>query len=302
MQIDIMTLFPEMVRAVMQESIIGRAQQKGLVRITAVNIRDYALNKHRKTDDAPYGGGCGQILSAEPLYLCHQALCAQSAALSELPTLSEPCALPEPPALSQPSPLPEPSALSEPSELPALSESPAFPAHTSPTISIAHTVLLSAQGQPFTQDKARTLLKYSHLILVCGHYEGVDQRFIDACVDEEISIGDFVLTGGELPAMVVADAICRMIPGVLREESSFVEESHWDGLLEYPQYTRPEHWRGRDVPEVLLSGHHAHIAQWRREESLRRTKEARPDLYQRFIPRDKQDHAIIQRLAEESGF
>lgn len=284
MQIDIMTLFPEMVRAVMQESIIGRAQQKGLVRITAVNIRDYALNKHRKTDDAPYGGGCGQILSAEPLYLCHQALCAQSAALSELPALSEP------------------SELSKPSELPALSESPAFPAHMSPTPPIAHTVLLSAQGQPFTQDKARTLLKYSHLILVCGHYEGVDQRFIDACVDEEISIGDFVLTGGELPAMVVADAICRMIPGVLREESSFVEESHWDGLLEYPQYTRPEHWRGRDVPEVLLSGHHAHIAQWRREESLRRTKEARPDLYQRFIPRDKQDHAIIQRLAEESGF
>jgi len=279
MQIDIMTLFPEMVRTVMQESIIGRAQQKGLVRITAVNIRDYAFNKHRKTDDAPYGGGCGQILSAEPLYLCHQALCGSGpfddSAGSSGPFDSADTS----------------DSTVTATTVTAAAVSPAFP---------AYTVLLSAQGQPFTQAKARELLKQSHLILVCGHYEGVDQRFIDACVDEEISIGDFVLTGGELPAMVVADAICRMIPGVLREESSFVEESHWDGLLEYPQYTRPEHWRGRDVPEVLLSGHHARITQWRRECSLRRTKEARPDLYQRFVPRDKQDSAIMQRLAQES--
>ena len=195
MKIDIMTLFPEMVNAVMGESMIGRAQEKGLVEIRAVNIRDYATDKHHKADDAPYGGGRGQVMLAEPLYLCHQALCAGER---------------------------------------------------------VHTVFLSAQGRPFDQDKARELLAREHIILVCGHYEGVDQRFIDACVDEEISIGDFVLTGGELPAMAVADAVCRMVPGVLPDEEAFTAESHWDGLLEHPQYTRPENWRGRPVPEVLL--------------------------------------------------
>ena len=224
MKIDIMTLFPEMVNAVMGESMIGRAQEKGLVEIRAVNIRDYATDKHHKADDAPYGGGRGQVM-------------------------------------------------------------------------------LSAQGRPFDQDKARELLAREHIILVCGHYEGVDQRFIDACVDEEISIGDFVLTGGELPAMAVADAVCRMVPGVLPDEEAFTAESHWDGLLEHPQYTRPENWRGRPVPEVLLSGHHANIALWRREMSLRRTRADRPDLFARFAPRDKQDRHLLARLEqpEENG-
>ena len=158
MKIDIMTLFPEMINAVMRESIIGRAQDKGVVEVKATNIRDYALDKHHKADDAPYGGGRGQVMLAEPLYLCHQALSAGE--------------------------------------------------HV-------HTVFLSAQGQPFNQQKARELLAKEHFILVCGHYEGIDQRFIDECVDEEISIGDFVLTGGEIPAMAVADAVCRMVPGVL---------------------------------------------------------------------------------------
>ena len=246
MKIDIMTLFPEMVNAVMGESMIGRAQEKGLVEIRAVNIRDYATDKHHKADDAPYGGGRGQVMLAEPLYLCHQALCAGER---------------------------------------------------------VHTVFLSAQGRPFDQDKARELLAREHIILVCGHYEGVDQRFIDACVDEEISIGDYVLTGGELPAMAVADAVCRMVPGVLPDEEAFTAESHWDGLLEHPQYTRPENWRGRPVPEVLLSGHHANIALWRREMSLRRTRADRPDLFARFAPRDKQDRHLLARLEqpEENG-
>jgi tRNA (guanine37-N1)-methyltransferase len=140
------------------------------------------------------------------------------------------------------------------------------------------TVYLSPQGRVFTQTEARRLLECGRLILVCGHYEGVDERFIEACVDVEISIGDYVLTGGELAACVVADAVCRMVPGVLRDESGFTGESHWDGLLEYPHYSRPEIWRGRAVPEVLLSGHHANIEAWRREQSLERTRRKRPDL------------------------
>ena len=244
MKIDIMTLFPGMIDAVMRESIIGRAQDKGLVTVKATNIRDYALDKHHKADDAPYGGGRGQVMLAEPLYLCHQALCGGE--------------------------------------------------HV-------HTVFLSAQGRPFDQDKARELLAKEHFILVCGHYEGVDQRFIDECVDEEISIGDFVLTGGEIPAMAVADAVCRMVPGVLPDEEAFTAESHWEGLLEHPQYTRPENWRGRAVPEVLLSGHHANIEAWRREMSLRRTRAGRPDLFSRFEPKDKQDRKILERMRQEDG-
>ena len=232
----------EMINAVMRESIIGRAQDKGIVEVKATNIRDYALDKHHKADDAPYGGGRGQVMLAEPLYLCHEALSGGE--------------------------------------------------HV-------HTVFLSAQGAPFNQEKARELLAKEHFILVCGHYEGIDQRFIDECVDEEISIGDFVLTGGEIPAMAVADAVCRMVPGVLPDEEAFTAESHWDGLLEHPQYTRPENWRGREVPEVLLSGHHANIEAWRREMSLRRTKKDRPDLFAKFEPQDKRDRKILEKIRQD---
>ena len=221
MRIDIMTLFPDLIDGVMRESVIGRAQAKGLIEIRATNIRDYALDKHHKADDAPYGGGRGMVMLPEPLFLCHEALTAGE--------------------------------------------------HI-------HTVMMSAQGAPFNQEKARELLARGRFIIVCGHYEGIDQRFIDACVDEEISIGDFVLTGGEIPAMAVADAVCRMVPGVLPDETAFQEESHWNGLLEYPQYTHPAEWRGRTVPEVLLSGHHANIARWRRKMSIKRTMRSRPDL------------------------
>ncbi len=242
MKIDIMTLFPDLITGVMQQSIIGRAQAKGHIEITAVNIRDYALDKHHKADDAPYGGGRGMVMLPEPLYLCHEALTQGN--------------------------------------------------HV-------HTVMMSAQGAPFDQEKARELLAREHFIIVCGHYEGIDQRFIDTCVDEEISIGDFVLTGGEIPAMAVADAVCRMVPGVLPDETAFQEESHWNGLLEYPQYTHPAVWRGQAVPEVLLSGHHANIARWRRKMSIRRTMHDRPDLYAQFTPADKQDKKILAELAAE---
>ena len=242
MRIDIMTLFPGLIDGVMRESIIGRAQAKGLVEIRAVNIRDYALDKHHKADDAPYGGGRGMVMLPEPLYLCHQALTGG--------------------------------------------------AHV-------HTVMMSAQGAPFCQAKARELLARERFILVCGHYEGIDQRFIDTCVDEEISIGDFVLTGGEIPAMAVADAVCRMVPGVLPDAAAFQEESHWNGLLEYPQYTHPADWRGRAVPEVLLSGHHANIARWRRKMSLARTRRDGPDLFPAWQPQDKQDRKILQEILDE---
>ena len=159
-----------------------------------------------------------------------------------------------------------------------------------------HVVFLTAAGRPYNEEKARELASYDAVTLVCGHYEGIDQRFIDECVDEEISIGDFVLTGGEIPAMAVADAVCRMVPGVLPDEEAFTAESHWDGLLEHPQYTRPENWRGREVPEVLLSGHHANIEAWRREMSLRRTKKDRPDLFAQFQPQDKRDKKILDKM------
>lgn len=243
MRIDIMTLFPSLIEGVMQESIIGRAQAKGLIEIRATNIRDYALDKHHKADDAPYGGGRGMVMLPEPLYLCHEALTGGE--------------------------------------------------HV-------HTVMMSAQGAPFNQTKARELLARERFIIVCGHYEGIDQRFIDTCVDEEISIGDFVLTGGEIPAMAVADAVCRMVPGVLPDETAFQEESHWNGLLEYPQYTHPAEWRGLEVPPVLLSGHHANIARWRHKMSLKRTRRDRPDLFAQWAPQDKQDKKILAEiLAEE---
>ena len=248
MKIDIMTLFPEMINAVMRESIIGRAQDKGVVEVKATNIRDYALDKHHKADDAPYGGGRGQVMLAEPLYLCHQALSAGE--------------------------------------------------HV-------HTVFLSAQGQPFNQQKARELLAKEHFILVCGHYEGIDQRFLDECVDEEISMGDFVLTGGEIPAMAIVDAVSRLIPRVLGDDICFTDESHWNGLLEYPQYSRPDEWHGLSVPEVLRSGDHAKVARWQKKQAILRTLHRRPDLFYklRFPYKTRAERKFIAELeAEDDAF
>ncbi|WP_418667342.1 tRNA (guanosine(37)-N1)-methyltransferase TrmD [Allofournierella sp.] len=229
MRIDVATLFPEMCQRVLDESILGRAARKGLIETHCHQIRDYTLNRQRQVDDYPYGGGCGMVMYAQPIYDCCVDVLRQ--------------------AQEQGRPRPR-------------------------------IVFLTAAGKPYTEQEAKRLAGYDGLLLVCGHYEGMDERVIEEIADEEISIGDYVLTGGELAALVVADSVLRLQPGVLAEPQGYQEESHWNGLLEYPQYTRPEEWRGRRVPEVLLSGHHGRIDKWRAEQSLERTRQRRPDLYE----------------------
>lgn len=165
----------------------------------------------------------------------------------------------------------------------------------------SRVIYMSPQGQPYTQETAKRLKRdYDHLVLVCGHYEGVDERFIEQCVDEEISLGDFVLTGGEIAAMAVADSVCRLVPGVLADEQCYTGESHWDGLLEYPQYTRPEVWEGRAVPEVLINGDHARVEKWRRKKQLERTRDKRPDMFAKLDLQDKQDMELLKELARDA--
>lgn len=243
MRIDILTLFPDTMRTMTDESILGRAQDRGYIVIKSHNIRDYTKNKQMQVDDYPYGGGTGMIMQADPIYNCWSAV--REMAAGEM-----------------------------------------------------HTVYMTPQGRPFDQSTARRLSGYSRLCIVCGHYEGIDERFIDECVDEEISLGDFVLTGGEIPALAVCDAVARLIPGVLASEESFTGESHWDGVLEYPQYSRPEEWHGRKVPEVLLSGHHKNIAEWRRGQALLRTKHKRPDMFER-LTLDKKDMKALEKAENE---
>ncbi|MEG0824780.1 MAG: tRNA (guanosine(37)-N1)-methyltransferase TrmD [Oscillospiraceae bacterium] len=244
-QIDIMTLFSDTVGDVLSESILGRAQERDLLRITAHQIRDYTLNKQKQVDDYPYGGGRGAVMQADPLYQCWKHICDEA-------------------------------------------DGP------------VHTIYMSPCGITFNQTEAKRLKNdYNHLILVCGHYEGIDQRFIDECVDEELSIGDFVLTGGEIPAMAVADAVSRMVPGVLPDEECFTEESHYNGLLEYPQYSRPEIWHERAVPPILLTGHHANVTKWRRKQALLRTRNRRPDMYEKLDLSSKSDQKLLAELAQE---
>lgn len=244
MRIDILTLFPDSVEDVLADSILGRAQERGFIRIQAHQIRDYTASKQCQVDDYPYGGGRGAIMQADPLYRCWEAVCDQAGGP-------------------------------------------------------VHTVFLSPCGHTFKQADAIRLSKLDNLILVCGHYEGIDQRFIDECVDEEISLGDFVLTGGEIAAMAVTDAVCRMVPGVLADPECFEDESHYSGMLEYPQYSRPAVWHGREVPPILLSGDHAKVALWRRKEALKRTKERRPDMYEKLDLSGKQDRKLLAQMEAE---
>jgi len=223
MRIDILTLFPEMCESVLGESIIGRARKDGLVEINCRQIRDYSTDKHKRVDDAPYGGGMGMIMQVQPVYDCYMSLCRE------------------------------------------LGKKP-------------HLVFMSPQGKTLTQQRVRELAEMENLVILCGHYEGIDERVIEEIVDEEISVGDYVLTGGELPALILADSVSRMLPGVLADTVSFTDESHYSSLLEYPQYTRPYEWHGRAVPDILLSGHHANIEKYRREQSLERTYRRRPDM------------------------
>ena len=222
MKITILTLFPEMF-APMHQSIIGRAVESGKLEIKAVNIRDYAENKHSKCDDYPFGGGAGMVMMPQPIGSCIEAVDPEHRALR---------------------------------------------------------LYVSPKGITLTQEKVQSLASQEELVILCGHYEGVDQRAIDMYIDEEISIGDYVLTGGELPAMVICDCVARYVDGVI-SGGSLVDESFSDGLLEYPQYTRPAVYRGVSVPEVLLSGNHAEIDRWRREQSEKITRERRPDLLKR---------------------
>ncbi len=228
MRFDILTLFPAMFAGPFSESILKRAQQAGHIAIHLHNIRDWAIDRHRTTDDTPHGGGAGMVMKAEPL-----AAAIRAVARSQDANLTHADAPP--------------------------------------------VILLSPDGQPFTQAIAAELAQQPHLVLVCGHYEGVDERVRTSLITREISIGDYVLTGGELAAMVLVDAIARLVPGVLDSES-IREESFDDGLLEYPHYTRPAIWEDQPVPPVLLSGHHGEVAKWRRQQQLLRTLQRRPDL------------------------
>src|SRR5215216_6616646 len=235
MRFDILTLFPDMFTGPLTESIIKRAVQAGKIQIALHDIRAYATDKHHTTDDAPYGGGAGMVMKAEPLAAAVRAVLQDkqtSRQADEQTTSSSPRTL---------------------------------------------VILMSPAGERFTQHVAEELAGYERLVLVCGHYEGVDERVREALIDRELSIGDYVLTGGELAAMVVLDAVARLVPGVIDAES-ITEESYGDGLLEYPHYTRPANWEDRAVPPILLSGHHAQVAHWRRQQRLRRTLERRPDL------------------------
>jgi tRNA (guanine37-N1)-methyltransferase len=219
-QIDILTLFPAIAAAPLAESMMKRAQERGLATIRAHNLRDWAADKHRTTDDMPYGGGQGMVLKCEPIFAAVEALRRHE----------------------------------------------------------SRVLYMSPAGRRFDQRAALAFSRMPHLILLCGHYEGVDQRALDALVDEEISIGDYVLTNGALAAAVFTDAVVRLIPGVLGDEQSAADDTFATGLLEFPHYTRPVEFRGRRVPEVLLSGHHGEIARWRREQALEKTRRLRPDL------------------------
>ena len=259
MNFHILTLFPEMIEQGLNTSITGRAISNGLLSIEAINIRDYAFNKHQSVDDYPYGGGAGMLMQAEPVYLAYEAVRKKIAERKPAEAETE-----------------------EPAEAEQLEEKPVTGSEEEPVKDKKLSVVyLSPQGDVFSQGMAEELAKEEDLVLLCGHYEGIDERVLEEIVTDYVSIGDYVLTGGELPAMVMVDAISRLVPGVLHNNVSAEFESFQDNLLEYPQYSRPEEWHGKKVPPVLMSGHHANIEKWRREQSILRTYERRPDLLEK---------------------
>lgn len=244
MNIDIVTIFPEMIRSAVGYSIVSRAQTEDLVHIRAVDLRDFTADKRRTVDDTPYGGGAGMVMKPEPVFDAVESLGADD----------------------------------------------------------ARVVLMTPQGRPFSQEIAREFARARHLVLVCGHYEGFDERIREHLATDEVSIGDYVLTGGELPALVIVDAVVRLIPGVLGNQSSLGDESFEQDLLEYPQFTRPAAYRGWSVPDVLLSGHHGEIARWRRRQQEQRTRDRRPDLWERHIERARrrdQEETVVEAKDED---
>ncbi|MCI8727005.1 MAG: tRNA (guanosine(37)-N1)-methyltransferase TrmD [Hungatella sp.] len=246
MKYYILTLFPEMVLQGLNTSIIGRAVDKGLISMEAVNIRDYSKDKHNHVDDAPYGGGAGMVMQPGPVCDSYEALCQR---IGKRPRV----------------------------------------------------LYMTPQGKVFNQSVAQELAGEEELVFLCGHYEGIDERALERIVTDYLSIGDYVLTGGELPAMVMIDCISRLVPGVLNNHVSAEIESFHDNLLEYPQYTRPEIYEGKQVPEVLLSGHHKKIEEWRRQQSIRRTLERRPDLLAEAVLTEKEEMYLETLKAERGG-
>lgn len=242
---DVLTLFPEFFDKVLGESIIGRAQESGYVKVNAINIRDFTENKHKKVDDYAYGGGTGMVMTPQPIFDAYSSI--------EWVSDKKP-----------------------------------------------RVIYMSPQGRVLTQERAIELSREEQLIILCGHYEGIDERVIDGIVDEEISIGDYVLTGGELPAMVLIDCISRMVPGVLPNEDAYSNESIYNGMLEYPQYTRPYEYKGMKVPDILISGHHANIEEWKRTQSMIRTFLKRPDLFAKLDLTDN-EKAKIRELLENNN-
>ncbi len=239
----ILTLFPDMVMDGLNTSIIGRAREKGLLSIEAVNIRDFTENKHNRVDDYPYGGGAGMVMQAQPVYDAYRHV---EEKIGKKPRV----------------------------------------------------VYMTPQGKTFNQSMAEEFAKEEELVFLCGHYEGIDERVLEEVVTDYVSIGDYVLTGGELPAMVMIDAISRLLEDVLHNDTSAEFETFHDNLLEYPQYSRPETWNGKKVPEVLLSGHHANIEKWRREQSIMRTVEWRPDLIENAVLSKKEKQFLDKYLEE----
>lgn len=243
MNIDILTLFPEMFTAV-TSSILGKAGEKGILDIRLTNIRDYSMNKHKKADDYPFGGGAGMVLLADPVFRAMEAVKAEG----------------------------------------------------------KRSLYMSPRGRILDQELIQQLAQEKELVILCGHYEGVDQRILDYWNMEEVSIGDYVLTGGELPAMVLIDSVARMIPDVLSSSHAALDESVYSGLLEYPQYTKPRNYRDMEVPEVLVSGNHKNIHLWKLEQSLRLTKQRRPDLFRKFLSKGesltKEEKKILEKILE----
>lgn len=267
MRMDVLTLFPEMFTGVFNSSILGKAQEKGIISLHAVNFRDFSGNKHGTVDDTPYGGGGGMVLKPEPIFRAVEHILGTDINSAESPAVSA-------------------DLVSPVNDM-------------TPGLRKPRVILMCPQGERFTQRKAEELSKEDHLIFICGHYEGYDERIREYLVTDEISIGDYVLTGGELPAMVVIDSVARLLPGVLGNENSAVSDSFSTGLLEYPHYTRPVEYRGWKVPDILLSGHHANVADWRRKEALRRTLLRRPDLLEELVL-SPQDLKWLEHLKEKN--
>ena len=263
MNFYVMTLFPEMVLQGVNTSITGRGIKAGAISVEAFHIRDYTLDKHGKTEDAPYGGGVGLVMQAQPIWDCYQAV---------LKRIEENRCAPEQSSVDQ-SDAPEEPAGSSQEQQAVCGRAQGKP----------RVLYMSPQGRVFDQQFAEELAKEEDLVMLCGHYEGVDERVLELMDAEEVSIGDYVLTGGELPAMVMIDCVSRLVPGVLGKIESAEVETFTDHLIEYPQYSRPEVFMDKRVPEVLLSGHHANVDKWRREQSIERTLRKRPDLLETAV-------------------